>query len=112
MKTTSKIKRTPKMKMTSKIIIWRRTQRMMPLIPLKFTNCILVMPMGTIPGRFGSVWVGSGGVGPVVIIRLSKPASRARALAWLSLATRTRILIITETTTTTLQQYNLKIMGI
>ena len=34
----------------------------------------------------GSVWVGSGRLGPIVIITLSQPASRAGALAWLSLA--------------------------
>ena len=51
------------------------------LIPLKFAYGTLVLPIRTIPAR-----VGSGRVGPIVIITLSQPASRAGALAWLSLA--------------------------
>ena len=55
---------------------------MQPLMPLRVAYGTLVSPIGTILGRLGS-----GRLGPIVIIRLSQPASRAGALAWLSLAT-------------------------
>ena len=43
-----------------------------PQVHLKVAKTILELRLGTIPGR-----VGWGGLGPIMIIRLSQPASRA-----------------------------------
>ena len=58
------------------VVDWVPKQCFQPLLPLKVANGTLVLLIGTIPAR----------VGPIVIIRLSQPASRAGAWAWLSLA--------------------------
>ena len=78
MKTTSKMKMDSKMKTTPKNdgggwILFPNS--------VSSPNGSLVLKIGTIPGRFGLVWVGS-----IVIIRLSQPACRDGAWTWLILA--------------------------
>ena len=79
MKTTSKIKTTSKMKMTSKDVGGGglSSQTMFPA-PDTFKSCKWHSSIANW-NYSGSAWVGSGRVGPIVIIKLSQPASRAGA---------------------------------
>ena len=97
MKTASKIKTISKMKMTSKmkttltsednlkkwwgVVDWVPKQHIQPLIPLKVANDTLVWPIWTFPCWVGSGQVGLARFGPIVIMRLSQPFSKAGALA-------------------------------
>ena len=75
------MKKTSKMKMTSKMMRGGglSSQTMFPA-PDTFKSCKWHSSIAN--------WnySGSGRLGPIVIIKLSQPASRAGALAWLSLA--------------------------
>ena len=57
-----------------------------PLVPLKLAKPNLELHLGTIPGRVGWGRVGSGRLGPIVIIRLSQFNCNCNCLLELSLA--------------------------
>ena len=87
-KMTSKMKTTSKMKMTLRIMRGGGLNfQAMFTAPNTSKSCIWHSIIANWNySRSGRL--GSGRVGPIVIITLSQPASRAGALAWLSLAMR------------------------
>ena len=69
-------------------IIWGSGLRSQPVFSTPFTSKSYKWLVRLGLGWFGSAQVGSSRLGPIATIRLSQPASRAGAWAWLSLAKR------------------------